>query len=37
LGHDDRADVANLIGYFYRKLGDQARFRRSVVRAGAEG
>ena len=22
LGHDDRADVANLIGYSYRKLGD---------------
>ena len=22
LGHDDRADVANLIGYAYRKLGD---------------
>ena len=22
LGHEDRADVANLIGYSYRKLGD---------------
>jgi tetratricopeptide (TPR) repeat protein len=22
LGHDDRADVANLLGYSYRKLGD---------------
>ena len=22
LGHDDRADVANLLGYAYRKLGD---------------
>ena len=22
LGHDDRADVANLIGYSYRKIGD---------------
>src|SRR6202035_5975613 len=22
LGHDDRADVANLIGYSYRKLGE---------------
>ena len=22
LGHDDRADVANLVGYSYRKLGD---------------
>jgi len=22
LGQDDRADVANLIGYSYRKLGD---------------
>ena len=22
LDHDDRASVANLIGYFYRKLGD---------------
>ena len=34
LGQDDRADVANLIGYSYRKLGDyklsQARYERAL-------
>ncbi len=32
LGNDDRADVANLIGYSYRKLGDY-RFRKSGTSA----
>jgi tetratricopeptide (TPR) repeat protein len=34
LGQDDRADVANLIGYSYRKLGDyklsQIRYERAL-------
>ncbi len=35
LGHDDYANVANLIGYSYRKLGDY-RLSPSLVRARAE-
>src|SRR5205085_12073346 len=37
LGHDDRADVANLIGYSYRKLGhhklSQVRYARAFQAA----
>src|SRR5207237_9776957 len=32
LGHHDRADVANLIGYSYRKLGDYKLSQRSEER-----
>ncbi len=36
LGHDDHPNVANLIGYSYRKLGDY-RQSQALVRARAEG